>query len=89
MIIRDGTTDDTRFAGFEVATYVSGDRLIVVVNQAHVCVALLVLTPFDLGADSMGLLQTIARHSLPVAVTLGEDKSNGEQQHVETDSTCP
>ena len=89
MIIRDGTAGDTRFASVEVGTYVSGDRLIVVVNQANVCVARLVLTPFDLGAGSMGLLQAIARHSLPVTVTLGEDTSNGERHHVETDPACP
>lgn len=86
MILRDGTGDDPRFVDVELATYVSGGRLIVVVNQADVCVARLVLTPFDLGAGSMGLLQAIARHSLPVTVTLGEHGESGEVHDVETDS---
>jgi hypothetical protein len=78
MIIRDGTADDPRFAGVELAAYVSGNRLILVVNQSDVCVARLVLTPFDLGAGSQGLLQAIARHSLPVTVTLGEPVESGD-----------
>jgi hypothetical protein len=85
MIIRDGTGDDPRFAGVELAAYVSGGRLILVVNQGDVCMARLVLTPFDLGAGTTGLLQAIARHSLPVTVTLGEHRPTGESRDVEAD----
>ena len=86
MMTRDGTGDDPRFAEIELATYVSGGRLIVIVNQSEVCIARLVLTPFDLGAGVLGLLQAIARHSLPVTVTLGEPAKRKEARHVEADS---
>lgn len=78
MIIGDDTAGDSRFVGVELSTYVSDNHLVVVVNQSNVYVMRLVLTPFDLGAGRMGLLQAIARHSLPVMLTLGEDMTAGE-----------
>ena len=87
MIIRDGTAGDERFIDIELATYVSGNRLIVVVNETSVCVARLVLRPFDLGDGSAGVLRAIARHSLPETVTLGA--ADEEAHDVASDSTAP